>query len=275
MTAPASAAAGEAGAGGAPPLSWTVRRDGPCAGDLNMARDHALAERLPPATGVVRLYGWGRPTLSFGRNEPARDRYDAAGAERLGLAVVRRPTGGRAVLHHRELTYAVVVPVDAFGGPRDTYRRIGAALVRGLASVGVHAEIAGRSGPAARPGAGPCFRSPAEGEVVARGRKLVGSAQVRIGRALLQHGSILVEDDQALLERLRAGPAPHDLPHRPATLAGLLGRAPGAAELEDAVLEGFRASFGGRWDGEVPDTSREEARLLRERYGRSAWTWRR
>ena len=116
----------EPGAG----LAWTVRVDGPLAGALNMARDHALALSLLPTSAVLRLYRWDRPTLSLGRNEPARGRYDREALRRLRVDVVRRPTGGRAVLHWRELTYAVALPTRSLGGPRATYRWIHGRLAR-------------------------------------------------------------------------------------------------------------------------------------------------
>ena len=246
--------------------------DGPGPGAANMARDHALAERAAAGEAALRLYRWERPTVSFGRNEPARTLYDPAAASRAGVALVRRPTGGRAVLHWRELTYAVAVPLRALGGLRESYHRINRALVRGLASLGVPAEIAVSRGRAVPPDAGPCFRLPAEGEVTVAGRKLVGSAQARLGEALLQHGSILLADDQGLVEALGRGRGSTD---PPATLSEVLGAEPAPAALEEAVLLGFREVMGGRWDAPLPDTGEAEGRLLRERYGRDEWTWRR
>lgn len=266
-----------------------------------MARDHALAlgvgrrsaaDEDRPGTAVLRLYRWSRPTLSFGRNEPARGRWDPARLENAGVGVVRRPTGGRAVLHDREVTYAVVLPLAAVDGLRRVYRRVNVGLAGGLASLGAPAEIApGGGARALPPDAGPCFREPAEGEVVARGRKLVGSAQARIGGALLQHGSILLDDDQTRLDLLGAGGAGgaaggkggkggrSEKGSRPATLAGLLGGAPSAEEVEEAVIEGLRRSLGGRWapadEEEGGATPLEGQRTLEERYRSEAWSWRR
>lgn len=249
-----------------------------------MARDHALALTLPSRSAVIRVYRWERPTLSLGRNEPAVDVYDGEAARAAGIDVVRRPTGGRAVLHHRELTYGVVMPVRSHGGVREAYLALNRALRRGLASVGVPAEIAGESGTGRTPApdAGPCFRAPAPGELVARGRKLVGSAQARMGRVLLQHGSILVEDDQDRLDRLvmpgrgtqEGGPSGPVT--GPATLAEVLqGDVPDWKTLGDAVTGGIRAELGGRWEGSEPAIDPEvEARLL-ERYRSHTWTWRR
>lgn len=258
------------------PLCWSLVLDGASPGARNMARDHALAEALDPGRGVLRLYRWTRPTLSFGRNEPALELYDRDAVERGRNDVVRRPTGGRAVFHHHEVTYAAVTPLRALGGVRESYRLVNAALVRGLAELGVTADIApGPSGERAAPvSAGPCFREPAEGEVTVEGRKLVGSAQARIGRGLLQHGSILLDDDQDVVERLvRSGG--REPASRPATLGHVMGSTPGPNDVADAVVAGFRAVMGGRWDGVPPDTADAEERLVEERYAREEWTWRR
>ena len=257
-------------------LRWTVYLDGPLAGAVNMAWDHALALGLAPEAAILRLYRWSVPTLSLGRNEPARGRYDLEGARRLGVDVVRRPTGGRAVLHWRELTYAVALPVSALG-PRAAYRWINERLAVALASLGVPAEITHASSSTDRPDAGPCFGSATAGELMARGRKLVGSAQARLrtpeGDVLLQHGSILVEDDQGVLEQLRD--CSKNIGFGPATLVEMLGRPPAAGELERAVLDAFAAhrnAVVARVTG--VDESARVAELV-DRYRSDAWTWRR
>ena len=103
-------------------MTWLLLSDSPARGPWNMALDDALLETAD-ADGlcVLRLYAWDPPTLSFGRNEPALRRYDRDAIAQRGLATVRRPTGGRAVWHHREVTYAVTAPVATFGSLRDTY----------------------------------------------------------------------------------------------------------------------------------------------------------
>lgn len=261
-----------AGQGGA--LAWRARVDGPLPAALNMARDHALALCLPAGCAVLRLYRWERPTLSLGRNEPARGRYARERVAQLGLDVVRRPTGGRAVLHWRELTYAVAAPARALGGPRSAYRLVHEMLAKSLASLGLPAEIAPDPDLAAPLHAGPCFRAPAGGEIVALGRKLVGSAQLRVGEVLLQHGSILVGDDQGVLGELGGGRP--DGTDRPATVSDLLGRAPEDGELERAVLASFglEDAWTGREAGPDVPVSAMEAELI-ERYRSAAWTWRR
>jgi lipoate-protein ligase A len=180
----------------------------PRPGWLNMAIDATLLERAEVGERWIRMYAW-EPTLSFGRHEPVERRYDAAAIAALGLAVVRRPTGGRAVWHAGELTYAVAAPIEEQGSLQDAYQRIHEWLRDALRSLGAAAELAPRVR-AAGVDAGACFASPAGGEVVVGGRKVVGSAQLRHGTAMLQHGSILLDGDQAIVARVTRGEAPPD-----------------------------------------------------------------
>jgi len=237
-----------------------------------MALDHALAECLGAGEGVVRFYRWTPPTVSFGRNEPSRGLYDRGLAEREGIGFVRRPTGGRAVLHADEVTYAVVAPLRALGGMRDAYNLINHGLVEGLGRLGVPARVA-RDGSVLTPDAGPCFQVPAPGEVTVGGRKLVGSAQVRLGRALLQHGSVILRGDQGAVSRLAGGEAD---PSPPATVEGVLGGSVDDALVTGAISQGLRLALGGSWDeGGYHSREMETAnRLEAERYAAEEWTWR-
>jgi len=246
--------------------------DPPLSGVRNMARDHALAEGLEAGTGVLRLYRWATPTVSFGRNEPVHGRYDRDRARLRGIEFVRRPTGGRAVLHDRELTYALVAPYRGLRGPRETYGAVNAGLVKSLASLGVRAELAPGDG-ATPPDAGPCFRRAAAGEVTVGGRKLVGSAQVRIGGALLQHGSLLLGPGQGVLEELGAPPAGGG--GQPTSLLEVLGAEPAMERVVAALLGGLEAELGGSWEPPVEGTAGafEEKRV--SFYHAEAWTWRR
>lgn len=256
-------------------------------GPTNMATDGALLEAIRDgALSALRLYRWDPPTLSFGRNQPAAGLYDEAAARDRGIAFVRRPTGGQAVLHADELTYAVVAPVDTIGRPREAYRRINEAIVAGLRRLGVAAELAdphahghahGGAGSASRLAA--CFRVPAGGEVVVGGRKLVGSAQRCEGRVILQHGSILVSGSQAAAEELLDGsdatPARARGPGW-TTLEAELGRRPSAGSLAEAVVAGFQEVLGTRLAraGLSIDESRR-ADELRDTFASPEWTWRR
>lgn len=257
------------------PMRWRLLLTPPLPGPDNMAVDEALllhARRTGEA--VCRVYTWSRPTLSFGRNQTAAGRYDREAARAQGIDVVRRPTGGRAVLHHRELTYAVAAPVAAAGALRESYGRINRLLMDALRRLGVETAQATPGGRLGAPGAAPCFELPTRDELVRDGRKLVGSAQWRETDALVQHGSILVDDDQGLIARLCREPLPPVPP--PATLREALGRAPEPAELADALLDSLRAledPDAARWTGDHALWA--EAAQARERYLDDAWTWRR
>ena len=242
-------------------------------GETGSISGSALAPGADVPDAMLRLYTWARPTVSFGRNEPASGIYDPTLAERLGVDVVRRPTGGRAVLHDAELTYAVVVPTRALGGARATYHAISDALVHAIQALGADAVRSGAPAGGTPPlDAGPCFQSPAEGEVIADGRKLVGSAQARIDGALLQHGSIIISGDQTLLSTLGPG-VDHE---QPATLAEQIGHVT-VEEVVDAVASSMKKVFGGTWvEGEYSgDEKRMITDLVRTRYGSDEWTWRR
>ena len=252
-------------------LSWRVLMDGPQSGPRNMAVDEALARGRGTGAAILRLYRWSHPTVSFGRNEPATGKYDEALAQQLGVRFVRRPTGGRAVLHHQELTYSVVVGVGAIGGLRETYNVINRALQSALVATGADVTLAPEGGAVPALNAGPCFDTPAAGEVIADGRKLVGSAQVRIGKTILQHGSIILAGNQDVIARLGGS----DQAQAPATLEALLGATPDPAVLAQSVEAGFRRHFGGSWcKGEL---KRDEHRLaddLEDTYSSREWTWR-
>jgi lipoate-protein ligase A len=204
-------------------------------GPENMAIDAALLDEADRAgTAFLRVYRWEPACLSFGRNEAAAQRYDRAAIERRGIVVVRRPTGGRAVWHEHEVTYAVAAPVAAFGSLRDSYRAIHTRLAAALHALGVHATLAPRR-PPVRPSAGPssCFATPAGGEILVSGRKLVGSAQVRRGTAFLQHGSILLDGSQAMVNAFSRQPS---VVSGGTTLRQVLGRAVTFAEVTAAIV---------------------------------------
>lgn len=260
----------------------------------NMAVDAALlASVRAGAAPVLRFYRWSPACLSFGRNQPARGRYDTAAAAARGIAFVRRPTGGQAVLHDDELTYAVVAPVSVIGRPRVAYRRINEALVVGLRSIGVAAAVAGPS-PASAPaeaGGQPgrrsvtewdraCFRRPESGELVASGRKLVGSAQRAEGRVILQHGSLLLGGSQAVAEELLLGmgEATSDGGRDEGwtTLTAEVGCRPDVEALASALARGFEVSLGISLAPSTPSAS-EQSILdrLRGQFASEDWTWRR
>lgn len=280
-------------------------------GAVNMAYDQALFEGVQDGGApVLRFYRWAPACLSLGRNQVVVRREAVARATAArGFDLVRRVTGGAAVLHDRELTYSVAVPVGLLGSPRETYLAINRALVAGLRGLGVAAEVAGEgrarkahaadrragreAGAGGQEGAAagapplvawddPCFQAPAPGEVVAGGLKLVGSAQRCERRTLIQHGSILLAGDQGVVAECLAGePIGARAGTTSATagfttLAALLDPLPTHAELVAAFVAGFETELGLelRPDGL---TRAEEARIERlvARFESPAWTWRR
>jgi lipoate-protein ligase A len=194
--------------------TWRTLVTPPLSGAANMALDHALMERAR-RTGerVFRVYSWSQPTLSLGRHQVARNRINARAAGDLGVALVRRPTGGRALLHHREVTYSVTTALSRDDSVREWYASITSVLLDALRLLGVSAQTATPAGRTPLPATASCFVQPDDGEITVDGRKLVGSALLRQQDALLQHGSILLEDDQPLLnamlpdDELRPAPA--------------------------------------------------------------------
>jgi lipoate-protein ligase A len=260
---------------------WRLLCSGAAGGVTNMAIDAALLARAR-RTGVatLRVYAWDVPTLSLGRHERARGLFDSDRMAAMGVGVVRRPTGGRALLHHREVTYSVTAP-DALSLTA-SYAAINQLLRDALARLGVEAHVAFPRGRPLRPEGAACFAEPGAGELVVHGAKLVGSAQLREDGALLQHGSILIADDQSMIATLRSGEAPRaretDRPTAAAaTLESALGRTVGYGEVEGALI----AAFAERTEYEAldPDSLRDDlgadlARLQRE-YADPEWTWRR
>ncbi len=242
----------------------------------NMAIDEALFEGVqagdPP---VLRLYRWDPPTLSFGRNQTARGHFNAARAKERGIAIVRRPTGGAAVYHDKELTYSVCAPVAHIGGPRDAYLRINQALVSGLLRLGVPARLGEGTHRRPSPSADPCFQTAATGEVSVAERKLVGSAQRTQGRTILQHGSLLLEPGQAVVSELMDG-APGREGDGAVSLSELLNPLPAWDDLTCALQHGFEEVLGIRLaPGKLSTSEHARVQLLAGRYRSDAWTWRR
>jgi lipoate-protein ligase A len=145
---------------------------------------------------TLRFYGWSPACLSLGYFQPF-DVVDLDGCRALGVDVVRRPTGGRAILHDCEFTYSVALPASVLGhdgGILPSYYRLSLALQDGLRRLGVPATLAPQSAASGPPEHGPvCFDRPSAHEILLHGRKLVGSAQMRRDGGVLQHGSILIE----------------------------------------------------------------------------------
>lgn len=254
-----------------------------------MAIDCAILEAVakgdqPPS---LRLYGWAPFCLSLGYGQRARAADVVALAAR-GWDLVRRPTGGKAILHGDELTYSLCLPLDhplAGGDVVESYRRISAGLQRALKGLGL-AVTAERQHKSVRPGdSGPvCFEIPSHYEISAGGRKLIGSAQLRRKGGLLQHGSLPLKGDLARIcdvlrfdtdEAREAQKA--SVRERAVTLADLGAESVSWPEAGSAIEAGFASAF----DLELiaaplsPAETRRAAELVAERFGNEAWTLKR
>lgn len=216
--------------------TWRLLDTGAGPGDWNMAVDEAMLEAhrqglVPP---TLRVYRWSRPTLSLGYAQKLEG-LDVAALRAASVDVVRRPTGGRAVLHVGDLTYAVVAS-GLPDGVSASYRVIAGALVEGLARCGLAPAIVPG---ATRPGrSAACFASSTRADLVVDGRKVVGSAQLRREGAVLQHGTIYLERPTALAARLL--PDERDV----ADLTSLTGTTPAAEAVRDALAAGIARTFG-------------------------------
>jgi lipoate-protein ligase A len=254
---------------------------GPLDGAANMALDEALLlgrlRRDSPPT--IRFFAWEPPTISLGYGQPLDGRIDLAAAARMGVGLVRRPTGGSAILHEGpdlEVTYSVVAGAGDFPGADDllaTYRWIGAALEAGLRRLGAAAEMVPvqPSDPAAMPAF--CFARTGSYELEVQGRKLVGSAQRRQGAGFLQHGSVMLGDAPDRLRRVFPGEA--DPLRGMTTLEAVLGWRPSFAEAIGALGEGFRDVHGVELRPGALGSAEHElmTSLARDKYAADEWTW--
>ena len=235
-----------------------------------MAIDCALLDLVRSEGGaVLRVYHWHPHCLSFGRHEPALRRYGQEKVLARGVDVVRRPTGGRAVWHARELTYALAQPADGIS-LRASYRAIHGMMADAVRRLGAPALLAADPPRVRGLGAGACFAQPVGGEVVVAGRKIVGSAQLREDGALLQHGSMLLEDDQSLVREL-AGSAAE--PAAEITLSLAVGRPVVFDEAADAVLKAAIAWQPGVAEMSDPEPILTRASAYETRFLSEEWTW--
>ena len=230
---------------------WDLILDGELDGVSNMAIDGALLEEVESSPGpktVVRFYRWRRPTVSLGRNQKIESAVDRAFCAEHGVDIVHRPTGGRAVLHDDEVTYAVISNDTAHFG--DTiyinYKRVSEALCDAFNAVGVPATLAPETRRTPQPSSGsdlPCFMSPARYELTVQGRKIVGSAQRRLRRSFLQHGSMPIRCDREKLARVTRMPDAGPLYEEMAGLEEFLPQRPSIAELTNALVGSFQNRF--------------------------------
>ncbi|WP_119072601.1 lipoate--protein ligase family protein [Aggregatilinea lenta] len=264
--------------------TWRLLVTGTTDGPSNMAIDHAIMDavaegRVPP---TLRFYAWDPACLSLGFMQPLAD-VDRARLAVCGWDVVRRITGGRAILHTDELTYSVTVKDDhpvVEGDIIKSYRRLSTALCHGLDQLGAAVESDRRVEGAGKAKGPVCFEVPSHYEITAGGKKLIGSAQVRKVGTVLQHGSIPLTGDIARIcdalvfesEQKRAE-ARKKVHRRATTVEEVLGRTIGW----DEAVSVFSASFAEVFDlalepGDLtPDEQARATALRAEQYAAEDW----
>ena len=274
-----------------PRAAWRLIVDPPLDGPANMAIDEAIAEhvRAEAVKPTLRLYAWEPPCLSLGYSQSAAD-VDFERLNARGWGVVRRLSGGRAILHVDELTYSVVVPADdprVAGGVVESYRRLSRGLLAALASLGAQVRAEQASSKARESSKGPvCFEVPSDYEITVNGRKLIGSAQTRRGEggAVLQHGAlplygdvgricdVLVFDEEAVREQARLS-----VRLRAITLEEALVQRVHFERVAAAIVEGFAQALNVELHSELLSAEEQQraAALRAEKYAADIWTLRR
>jgi lipoyl(octanoyl) transferase len=259
---------------------WRFVDTGVNNGFLNMAVDEAILDvhlrgSCPP---TLRVYRWNPPALSLGYFRDLETEIDTKRCSELGVDIVRRLTGGRAVLHDDELTYSVVTS-EACGFPKSlaqSYMLLNEGLIAAYRMLGVEACLEVHAG---EPSSAACFSSAGLADLTFRGRKLCGSAQFRRGSALLQHGSLPIRmDPRALFSLLRfpsdadRDKAQADFRQKTVSLGEILNKI-GWQELKEALVKGFQTALGIELcEGPLTPEELDLAdKLAREKYKAPGW----
>jgi lipoate-protein ligase A len=265
--------------------TWRLVLTPPTNGGMNMAIDEAILEAVGAGASpsTLRLYAWEPACLSLGFAQPY-EQVDPGRLRERGWDLVRRPTGGRAILHTRELTYSVAAPNEdpqVAGGVLESYRHLSAGLVRALEILGLRPEVSPPVSLSEEQRRQPvCFDMPSSYEITVGGKKLLGSAQVRRVRSVLQHGSLPIFGDigEVCQGLSYASAAERELAEtrlrdRAATVEDLLGRRISWDQAAEAMSRAFVEALGlhliqGKLSAEEEVRARE---LLSQRYGTEAW----
>ncbi len=248
----------------------------PLPGSLNMAVDEFLFRRLTdrPET-CLRFYRWKRPTASLGYFQNISRVLDADYCRRNGIDIVRRMTGGKLVLHYREVTYSLCSSdaVAFTSSLAESYRLISLALIRGLEKMGLKPGLADPPPASYAKGNLPCFSFPAQNEIEIDGRKIVGSAQKRSGSRFIQHGSIPLGGDERLLEAVSSLKNAENM-MRMTSLSQAMGRKVGFRWAVERLREGMAEFFGVTLIPKRFGSAEKEAilKIQQERYASRDWT---
>jgi lipoate-protein ligase A len=268
-------------------VTWRLLLHPPDRGTWNMAVDEAILEEvgLGSSPPTLRLYAWTPPCLSLGFSQTSAN-VDKAALNQNGWDLVRRPTGGKAILHTDELTYAVTAPLqepNVGGGLLKSYHSIAQPLMEALRLLGLHPESEKNDNltPATRPQEPVCFEVPSHYEITIQGKKLIGSAQARRKEALLQHGSVPLGGDLTRITRAFHYPddsfrqkAARRLLEHAATLETFLGYALTWEDASKSLISAFQSTFKIQLSpGQLTLAEEEKAiKLEKEKFANPAWT---
>ncbi len=241
--------------------TWRLIEDGVLDGSLNMATDRAMLTacgegKAPP---TLRLYGWKEPTLTIGYGQNSGRDVDLDRCRLLEIPVVQRPTGGRALLHDKELTYSLVAPIPHarfLANLKESFRAVSQALLLSLDRLGIlDAEMAQPARASSNGRSPSCFSSLNHHEISVKNKKLIGSAQRRTSRSFLQQGSLWIDCDRERMnslfqfDTLEARERNLNiLQHSTITLHQLCGRLVEFKEAAQAFQMGFQKAFPGKWE---------------------------
>jgi len=234
-------------------IAWQLIKTPRLSGSKNMQSDLELFKAFENGmtTSTLRIYSWNPPCVSLGYSQNSEAEIDLEKAKNLGWEVVKRPTGGGIVFHNEaEVTYSIVTAIDNPIFPEGlvpSYRKISEAIVHAIQLIGIDAQIQTSNfklqnkSQIPNPKSQLCFSYPAEYEVVVEGKKIVGSAQKRGKRTLLQQGSIFVRSVDSKVFTLLKKPATE---YNAVSVEELLHREVSFSELSDALIKGFETMLG-------------------------------
>jgi lipoyl(octanoyl) transferase len=264
---------------------WRLLITPPASGAWNMALDESILEHVGRGESLptLRLYAWNPACLSLGHAQPFAD-VDMTRLKARGWEVVRRATGGRAILHTDELTYSVIAPNDEprlAGSVPESYNRLAQALLLAVKTLELQVEMKeGKTNRDSTPNP-VCFEVPSTYEITVDGKKLIGSAQARKKEGVLQHGSLPLTGDltricQALVfesESARQDAAARLL-RRAVTVGSALGREISWETAAQAFIHAFETQLGLSFErGDLSESeSKRTAELVKEKYDHPSWT---
>jgi lipoyl(octanoyl) transferase len=265
---------------------WRLIYTLPACGPWNMAVDESILEHIYRGESIptLRLYAWEPPCLSLGYAQSFSD-VDMTRLKQRGWDIVRRATGGRAILHTDELTYSVTAPTDeprVAGTVLESYNRLAGALLAAVQDLSLSVEMKEHAPHPASQNPNPvCFEVPSTYEITVGGKKLIGSAQARRKEGVLQHGSLPLTGDLSRIcdalkfedESARAVAAQRLL-DRATTVESALGRVVDWETAAQAFVRAFEAQLGIQFErGELSASESTRAdELVREKYGHASWT---